>query len=85
MISTEEIGILLITLFSIIKKLIRYFFSLPLNAFAGSFGFGGTDTITQVIYNICDGLPGTPGIGIGILAVIWSGYEMRMVRLINGK
>ena len=48
----------------------------PLNALAGSFGIGGSDTITQVIYNICDWLSGTPAIGIGILTVIWSGYEM---------
>lgn len=59
------------------KKLI-YLHSLflPIKSYAASFSFGGSDTITQVIYNICDWLSGTPAIGIGILTVIWSGYEM---------
>jgi len=34
------------------------------------------DTVTTVIYNICNWLSGPPAIGIGILAVIYSGYEM---------
>ncbi len=50
-------------------------FLLPINSFASSLGFG-SDTVTSVIYNICDWLSGTPAIGIGILTVIWSGYEM---------
>lgn len=50
--------------------------SVSSSSFASSLGLGGTDTITQVIYNICDWLSGTPAIGIGILTVIWSGYEM---------
>ena len=51
-------------------------FLLPINALASPLGLGGSDTITQVIYNICDWLSGTPAIGIGILTVVWSGYEM---------
>jgi type IV secretory pathway VirB2 component (pilin) len=47
--------------------------SLPGLAFAA--GDSG-DTVTTVIYNICDWLSGAPAVGIGILAVIYTGYEM---------
>lgn len=37
---------------------------------------GGGDTITQIISNICTYLSGAPAVGIGTLAIIYSGYEM---------
>lgn len=36
----------------------------------------GGDDVTTIIYNICAWLSGAPGVGAGILAVIYSGYEM---------
>jgi type IV secretory pathway VirB2 component (pilin) len=34
------------------------------------------DTVTTVVYNICDWLSGAPAVAVGVLAVIYSGYEM---------
>lgn len=34
------------------------------------------DTITTVVYNLCDWLSGVTAIAVGVLVVIWSGYEM---------
>lgn len=36
----------------------------------------GGDDITTILYNICDYLSGAPGVGVGVLTVIYSGYEM---------
>ena len=41
-----------------------------------SIAFAGGDTVSAVIKNLTDYLSGTIAIAIGVLAVIYSGYEM---------
>lgn len=36
----------------------------------------GGDTVTTFIYNLVDWFSGNIAVAIGILVVIWSGYEM---------
>jgi type IV secretory pathway VirB2 component (pilin) len=43
---------------------------------ASPFAFAASDTVTTVIYNICDWLSSGPAIGLGILAIMFSGIKM---------
>lgn len=56
----------------LLLALLCYF---PVGAYAGLSG-GSDDTVTTIIYNLCNWLSGTPAVAVGILAVAYSGYEM---------
>lgn len=44
-----------------------------------------SDAITTVVYNVCDWLSGVVAIAVGVLVVIWSGYEMLQGNINKGK
>jgi type IV secretory pathway VirB2 component (pilin) len=54
------------------NNFVRFLFLLSISPSA----FADDDTVTTVVYNVCDWLSGTPAVAVGVLAVIYSGYEM---------
>lgn len=63
------------------KKIILFSLILLITNFA----FAEGDTVTTVIYNVCHWLSGPPGVGMGILGTIYSGYEFMHGEIQFGK